>query len=206
VRAAGVLASALLLAACGHSAAVGRLDGVLQLPVRVLGADGIEEPRDSADALRYALALVPGAIFGVADSRTLRQLNADKAHVALDTAALTTWAQSGAMAWRAANTANLQVAPADTRLARLMTAAFSPQGDSRLGVGVHDLAADTNLILVFVDRACSITGDYGAAPADVVHFALHFPAAGIYWVRTAPQQPIIAVAPASPTLDVRTRG
>lgn len=208
-----MVALALSLAACGRGDAQARLAGDVRVPVRVLGADGIEQPREAANLLRYAMALVPATLFGMADRSTLKQLAAEQTRLPLLTDELIKWAAAGAQPWRAGADEKLQIAPIDVRVARIMTAAFSPEGESRSGVGFYDLAENTNLILVYVDRASSVVGERSlveheataAAPHAVVRFDLHFPAAGIYWVRTEPAQPIMVVAPASPTLDVRTR-
>ena len=215
-RLMAALVLSLSLAACGRGAAQVRLAGDVWVPVRVLGVDGLEQPREAANQLRYAMALVPAALFGVADRNTLKQLAAEQTRIPLVTEDLTKWAAAGAQPWRAGADEKLQITPVDVRVARIMTAAFSPEGASRAGVGFHDLAQDTNLILVYVDRASSVVGERtlgepGAvqaapsAPDAGVRLDLHFPAAGIYWVRTAPAQPIVVVAPASPTLEVRTR-
>ena len=225
---AALIAAVLLLSACRHGDAQERLTGTLQVPVRVLGPDGIEQPREAANLLRYALALVPATLFGMADRATLRQLAADKTRIALITDELSIWAKAGARPWLPGADETLQITPADVRVARVMTAAFSPEGDSRLGVGFHDLAEDTNLILVYVDRACTVVGHHGAeskaddktaAPAgndagasagghsvsSAVQVNLRFAAPGLYWVRTALDQPIAVVAPTSPALEVHTR-
>ena len=211
-RCSWLIAVAVLLSACGRGDAEERLSGIVQIPVRVLGPDGIEQPREAANLLRYALALIPAALFGRADSTTLRQLTAEQTRVPLDAASLEAWAKAGAKTWLPGSDDHLQITPADVRVARVMTAAFADEGESRLGVGFHDLAEDTNLILVYVDRACSVVGEHGAVagvPAGVtnsaVHLELRFPAAGVYWVRTAREQSLAVVAPHSPTLDVYIR-
>ena len=203
------LCAVLMLSACDRGDAQERLSGTLRVPVRVLGPDGIELPREAANELRYALALVPAALFGMADRATLKQLTAVQTAIELDGAQLSKWAEAGAKPWLAGEGAELRIAPAGVRVARVMTAAFSPAGESRLGVGFHDLMADTNLVLVYVDRACTVAGrlgdSAGGATGEAVALDLRFPAAGLYWLRTVPGLPITVVAPASPTLEVRTR-
>lgn len=181
-----------------------RITGVPMLQVRVLDVGGVELPREATMQFRYALALVPGALFGVADRTTLRQMNPDKTRIALDTDALTQWAAKGARAWRPTADGALTIAPTSVRVARVMSAAFTPQGDSHLGVGFHDLTTDNNLILMYVDAPCAITGTTGP-PEHRVVVDLRFGAAGLYWLRSAPSQTIIGFPPRSPTLDVRTR-
>ena len=66
------LCAVLMLSACDRGDAQERLSGTLRVPVRVLGPDGIELPREAANELRYALALVPAALFGMADRANRR--------------------------------------------------------------------------------------------------------------------------------------
>lgn len=194
-----------LLALLGCSGSAGEVAADARLPVRLLAANGLEWPRDAANDLRYALALVPGAIFGTADRASLQQLTIDRAHLELDVASRAAWAGGGARPWAAVNEA-VRVEPSDARLARVMLAAFDGRAGSNFGVGMHDLAARNNLVVVYVDRPCTLRSDAAALPGAGVQYALEFPRAGFYWVRTAPGEPVTTVTPDVPTVEVRVAG
>ena len=198
---------ALLVLSClaGCFGANGAVEEPQRLPVRVLDERGLEWPRDTANDLQYALAAIPGAIFGVADRTTLQQASASQAHLEFDPAALTEWATKAAQPWRAGEGVAVTVTPADARLARVMIAAFQPDGGSNYGVGFHDLGPRRNLVLLYVDRACTVESAEGSGD-DSVRYGLDLPAAGFYWVRTAPGETIEGVDPDSLTIELRPRG
>lgn len=197
---------ALLSVLClnGCFGAAGAAEESTRLPVRVLDGRGLEWPRDAANDLQYALAAVPGAIFGVADRTTLQQVAANQAQLELDLPTLTEWAAKAARPWVASDGVAVTVMPAETRVTRVMIAAFQPDGGSNYGVGFHDLGLRRNLVLIYVDRACEIeSADDGSAAS--VRYGLALPGAGFYWVRTAPGETIEGIDPESLSIELRPR-
>lgn len=201
------ITSALLVILClgGCFGAAGETEDSYDVPVRILDARGLEWPRDAANGLRYALAVVPGAIFGVADRTSLKQIGVSKAQLELDMVELSAWARKSAKPWQVGDGLPVTVKPAETQVARVMLAAFQGEGGSSYGVGFHDLGLRRNLVLLYVDRACTIeSADDGAAAS--VNYALDLPAAGFYWVRTAPGEAIEGVDPDTLSVELRMRG
>ena len=191
----------------GCSGVVGESEASYHIPIRLLDHDGIEWPRDQTNTLRYALAIVPGTLFGVADRATLRQMTAERAHIGLDMADLAVWAAKAAQPWRQGDGEVLNVHPADTRVARVMLAAFAGSGGSAYGVGFHDLLLRRNLVLVYVDRGCSVTTPEVTADlaAGSVRYDLKLPHEGWYWLRTAPGEAIEGVDLGSLSIELRPR-
>ncbi len=191
----------------GCSGVLGGSDSSYRIPIRLLDRDGIEWPRDQSNTLRYALAIVPGTLFGVADRATLRQMTAERAHLGLDMADLTAWAAKAAQPWRPGDAEVLNVQPADTRVARVMLAAFASAGGSAYGVGFHDLLLRRNLVLIYVDRGCTVTTPEATADltAGSVRYDLKLPREGWYWLRTAPGEAIADVDLGSLSIELRPR-
>ena len=201
------LCAACVLAVSGCSGVLGGNEVSYHIPIRLLDHDGIEWPRDQSNTLRYALAIVPGTLFGVADRATLRQMTAERAQLGLDMADLTAWAAAAAQPWRPANAEVLSVQPADTRVARVMLAAFAGAGGSAYGVGFHDLLLRRNLVLIYVDRGCTVTTPEATADlaAGSVRYDLKLPREGWYWLRTAPGEAIEDVDLGSLSIELRPR-
>jgi len=201
----------LLLAGCFGAA--GQTKEHYHVPLRLLDADGIEWPRDATNDLHYALALVPGTIFGVADRTTLRQFNAEKAYLDLDMTDLSAWAAKGAQTWHHGDSEPFAVTPNDTKMARIIPAAYAGKRGSRFGVGFHDLLERRNLALLYVDRGCKVQSPAsgtapdsaadGGAAAGAARYALDLPHAGLYWVRMAPGEPIEGLDPGALSIELR---
>lgn len=207
VRRTFVLCALFAISMTGCSGVLGGADASYRVPIRLLDHDGIEWPRDQTSTLRYALAIVPGTLFGVADRATLRQMTAERAHLGLDMADLTAWAAKAAQPWRAANAEVLDVQPVDTRVARVMLAAFASSGGSAYGVGFHDLLLRRNLVLIYVDRGCTVTTPEVTADlaAGSVRYDLKLPREGWYWLRTGPGEAIEDVDLGSLSIELRPR-
>ncbi len=207
LRGAIALCALFVISITGCSGVLGGSDASYRIPIRLLDHDGIEWPRDQSNTLRYALAIVPGTLFGVADRATLRQMTAERAYLGLDMADLTAWAAKAAQPWRQGDGEVLSVQPAETRVARVMLAAFASSGGSAYGVGFHDLLLRRNLVLIYVDQGCTVTTPEATADlaAGSVRYDLKLPREGWYWLRTAPGEAIEDVDLGSLSIELRPR-
>ena len=120
---------------------------------------------------------------------------------------LRVWAAKAAQPWRRGEGEVLDVQPAETRVARVMLAAFASAGGSAYGVGFHDLLLRRNLVLIYVDRGCTVTTPEATADlgAGSVRYNLKLPGEGWYWLRTAPGEAIEAVELGSLSIELRPR-
>jgi hypothetical protein len=77
----------------------------------------------------------------------------------------------------------LAINPASTKLVRLGTFLHDAQtGDSVSGAGFYVPPSLDNLVLVYFDRACTISGTVKSSVGDVIH-DVTIPAAGMHWLR-----------------------
>lgn len=78
----------------------------------------------------------------------------------------------------------LAINPASTKLVRLGTVLHDAQtGDLVSGAGFYVPPSLDNLVLVYFDRACRISGTVKSAVGDLIH-DVTIPVAGMHWLRT----------------------
>ncbi len=85
----------------------------------------------------------------------------------------------------------LNIQPVETRISRIGTFAYNAETAEPIGAGGFiDENTRDNLILIYVDRACQITGDFTLGNEFFVH-TITLPTAGFHWLRvhnTGPEQ------------------
>ena len=185
----GLVLLSLLLSACSmmSPARYGPIHEI-DTVVEYVGPDNI--PLDSS---RYpgkvilAFPMVSGAIFGSPQDNAMfvSQLD-DSLHFHIDLAEKPdmfedaiapldeTWKQAG-----------LVIEPDDTRIGRLGTFPYGGDDGSQVGAGgFFDPVTRNTLILVYVDRACTISGEFSIGLTSYRH-ELVFNNRGFHWVRIA---------------------
>lgn len=87
------------------------------------------------------------------------------------------------------NTVGLTIAPVETRLYRVGTYAYDPSVKRGLGATVFiDVQSKTDLMLVYFDRACHLSGTLIEGTEQFVH-DIKIPAGGFYWLSARKTKP-----------------
>jgi hypothetical protein len=82
------------------------------------------------------------------------------------------------------SSSGLAIDPASTKLVRLGTFLHDAQtGEWVSGAGFYVPPSLDNLVLVYFDRACRISGTFKSSVGDLIH-DVTIPAAGMHWLRT----------------------
>lgn len=186
-----VVLAVALLAACatrpqGEEPSVAASLTVVNARVQYLGPDrsvlpGSHFPKDVVIILPY----LSGAIFGNPRSKPIfqKRLTGELEFSLVLSDALAEMQAGAATLTREWASRGLSVTPEDTRLARIGTFAFNARTREELGYGGFiDTTTLDNLILVYVDRACEISGSFKLGEESYRH-AIRLPAAGFHWLR-----------------------
>lgn len=189
-----VLIAVLLAAMLGGCAPPGAVrgaaaDGALSeliASVEYIDDDNqVVDPRFQAGHLVLVFPYIPGRIFGTPGNDllfTVLLTPEDRLHLELSRAE--PGLRAGAATLQAgAETTGLSLRPARTRFARIGTFPFDAKTRQPLGAGGFvDGGTRENLVLMYFDRACALTGEVAIDDETYVHdISIH--AAGFYFLR-----------------------
>lgn len=161
---------------------------VTSIHARVAYVDesGARLSADLAPPLVLAFPIIPGQIYGRVRKPLLFVVQPDGRHAfTLDLAAKRAQTDGLAAPLRSLRPySGLAVKPASARILRLATFAFY-RSDSRPvegGVGFQEQRSGDRLMMIYVDRACHISGTVREPDLRVDH-AIDLPGPGFYWIR-----------------------
>jgi hypothetical protein len=154
--------------------------------VKYVGDSGALLASDLVPPLVLAFPFIPGQIYGRPHTPLLFVVESDgRQAFTLDLAAKRAQFDDLAAPLRSVRPYSaLVVRPASTRILRLATFAFY-RDDSRPvegGVGFQEQRSGDFLVMVYVDRACHISGTVREQDLRVDH-AIDIPGPGFYWIR-----------------------
>jgi hypothetical protein len=186
----------------------------IAVPIRFVDVGGNAiSARDRPMNATAMLGVIPGGVFGAPDYSLQTErlgkipalpINLSDLQVALN--------EQSSTLTKDAETAGWKIDPADTRLARVATT-ITHEGTSGLMVGFVDSASKGNLLLVFFDRPCRVTGTVLVQPREdqTTTFVIDvdIEQAGLNWLKItgdsqghdvitntqAPLTPLFVVAP-----------
>jgi hypothetical protein len=131
-------------------------------------------------------AVIPGEIYGEVRGGPVQVIRADMNHpFPLDLGDMVADIRRKAESLQTDfGATGLVVAPPNTRFARIATMAADEETQMVFGAGFLDSASRDGLILVYVDRACTITGTQHMM-GDDRRFDVTLRAPGFHWIRVA---------------------
>jgi hypothetical protein len=163
-----------------------QLSEFLDASVSWLEPMSAESPR--AAEVQPALMFIPGQIFGSPDSELgyfpLASIGAQEIGFPLYLLAFLAEEISQPLTVNAQEQ-GLSITPEDARLLRIATFFFWGSGRGSLGAGLRETGTDEILILVYVDRACAISGTILMGDENFPH-DLSFESAGFHLLRLDP--------------------
>lgn len=210
-----VLAIAIIIPGCAARSRVpDAATGSIRVSVRFVSVSGDAISVRPADATAM-LGVIPGAIFGAPHYSLQTERLGEVSTLPVNFSELrTVLNQQSAMIAADATAAGWKIDPGDTRFARVATT-ISHEGTraGQLMIGFVDSISKKNLLLVFFDRPCRLTGTVVVHSRDgaTTTFAVDVTVdkAGLYWLEMTgdgaghnvivnarvPPSPLFVVAP-----------
>lgn len=209
-----VLAVTILMAGCAAPKREPNVATKSSVPIRFVDVSGNAiSAKDRPVNATAMLGAIPGGVFGAPhySLQTERLGKILTLPISLSDLRVALNEQSATLT-NDAETAGWRIDPTDTRIARVATT-ISHEGTSNLMVGFVDSASKSNLLLVFFDRPCRLTGTVLVHPREgqATTFVIDVTVgqAGLNWLKMtgdsqgqdlitntqAPSNPLFVIAP-----------